>query len=231
MDNMTYIEFAERIRKKPVVIVPLGSFEQHGPSGYLGADYVVADYLAKKVSGIMDIISIPCLPFGFSEIHANFPGTINLEADLYASLIKMIISNLKRHGVKKVVFINGHGGNAMPLKNIINKKEICWIEWFKLTERKFFEDNHKSHAGSEEISLLAYIAPNCVTSELVQDMILSKMGVDWKKIPPLERKTEHLTENGVFFNASMWSPQIGEEIEKYVIDKIIVQINSFIANE
>lgn len=231
MNNLTYVEFAQKIAEAPIVIVPLGSFEQHGPFGYLGADYVVADYLAKKVSDMMKIISIPCLPFGFSEIHSNFSGTISLGIDLYEKLIETIVDNLKRHGVEKVVFINGHGGNTMPLQKIIKMKEVCWIEWFDLTKNVFFANDHKSHAGSEEISLLAYIDEGCVSSNLVQDMIPSKMGVDWKKLPAIERKSEYFTENGVFFNAHMWSPETGKEIEEFVINKITEIIRAFMSNE
>ncbi len=231
MDNLTYIEFAERIKKNPVAIVPLGSYEQHGPSGNIGADYIVADYLAKKVSSILDIINIPCLPFGYSDIHSNFSGTISLEYDLYEKLIEMIINNLKRHGVKKIIFINGHGGNAMPLKKIIDMEEVCWIEWFGLTGTKFFDNDHKSHAGSEELSLLAHINEDFVSADLVQDMVPSKLGVDWRNLPPTERKTEYFTENGVFFKANKWNRNMGKEIEEYVIQKIVAIIDTFIAKE
>nr|WP_300858072.1 creatininase family protein [uncultured Acetatifactor sp.] len=225
---LTYVEFAEKIMKMPIVLVPLGSFEQHGPSGYLGADYVVANHIAKKISKMMDIISLPCLPFGFSEIHSNFPGTVSFGFDLYESVVTTIINDLRRHGVKKIVFINGHGGNAMPLKEVIEMEDICWIEWFALTKNIFFENEHKSHAGSEELSLLAHIDSDYVSQNLVQDMIPSKLGIDWRSMPPIDRKTEYLSENGVFFYANKWSPDIGKEIEEFVVDRIMEIINKFI---
>ncbi len=225
MNNLTFLEFEEKIKKNPTVIVPLGSFEQHGPAGYLGADYIVADYLAKKISQLTDIISLPCFPFGFSAIHSNFAGTISLSAEVYEQVIVSIIQSLKKSGVKNIIFLNGHGGNRMPLKEELCLEGIYFIEWFNLTGNRFFTDEHKSHAGSEELSLLAYINKDYVTEGMVQNMVPSELKINWKEIKPIERKAEYLTENGVFFKADQYAPEIGKEIEQYVIEKILEKIS------
>lgn len=224
MNNLTFLEFQKEVKKNPSVIVPLGSFEQHGPAGYLGADYIVADYLAEKVSRLTGMLRLPCLPFGFSAIHTNFAGTISLTAEIYEQIIVSIIESLKRSGVKNIFFINGHGGNRMPLKDELCMEGIYFIEWFDLTGNHFFSDDHKSHAGSEELSLLAYINKDYVTESMVQNMVPSKLKINWKEIKPIERKAEYLTENGVFFNADQYDPKIGKEIEQYVVKKILEEI-------
>lgn len=228
-DNLTFLKFRERVEENPTVIVPLGAYEQHGPAGYLGTDYVIAEYLAKRVSIITGIIALPCLPYGFSSIHSNFSGTITLSKEVYKQVICSIVESLKNSGVKKIIFVNGHGGNRMALNEVLTIEDIYFIEWFTLTENVFFTNEHKSHAGSEELSLLSYINQQYVSRELVQNMIPSKLNVNWREIDPIERKTEYLTENGVFYNADKYDINIGREIAEYVIDHMIEEVKKIVS--
>lgn len=116
-----------------------------------------------------------------------------------------------------------------PMNEVLTIEGIYFIEWFTLTENVFFTNEHKSHAGSEELSLLSYINQQYVSRELVQNMIPSKLNVNWREIDPIERKTEYLTENGVFYNADKYDINIGREIAEYVIDHMIEEVKKIVS--
>ena len=94
MENITYCNFKKRIDECSAVIFPIGAFEQHGPAATLGTDYYIASYLAEQISERTNIMYIPCLPFGYSVIHSNFPGTISLSKKLFLNLLFVFIFKL-----------------------------------------------------------------------------------------------------------------------------------------
>ena len=210
------------------MIFPIGAFEQHGPAATLGTDYYIASYLAEQISERTNIMYIPCLPFGYSVIHSNFPGTISLSKKLYFDIINSIITELEKNNVSKIIIINGHGGNIRPIKRIIEHSNICFLQWFELIGNKYFENEHKSHAGSEELSLLAAIKSEYVDEEKIENRDPSKMNIVWKELQPEERKTEYYTENGVYCYADKYSKELGQRILADVVDIMVEKINIFL---
>ncbi len=96
----------------PVAIVPLGSIEQHGPHLPLGTDSYVALKLAKQAASRTNSIVVqPCWP-GFSPHHMGFAGTITFRWETLMNIIVDTVESLVTHGIKKVLLLNAHGGNA-----------------------------------------------------------------------------------------------------------------------
>ncbi len=96
----------------PVAILPLGSIEQHGPHLPLGTDSFVALELAKKAAEKTNSIVVqPCWP-GYSPHHMGFKGTITFRWETLMNIILDTVESLTEHGIKKVILLNAHGGNA-----------------------------------------------------------------------------------------------------------------------
>jgi creatinine amidohydrolase len=111
--EMTWPEVAAARDVAPLVIVPLGSCEQHGRGMALQTDTVRAVELAKLVAERMapSVLVAPETTVGLSEHHMGFPGTITLTPQTLQRVIYEIVQSLYRHGWRKVFLLNGHGGN------------------------------------------------------------------------------------------------------------------------
>ncbi len=116
LQNLTWKQVDELEREKTLAIVLTGSMEQHGPHLPLGQDTFVAQHLAdealKKVGDRIKYVVLPPLPIGQSPEHMDFPGTLTFSAETYLNVILDVCESLANHGFKKILFINGHGGNT-----------------------------------------------------------------------------------------------------------------------
>ncbi|MGC8567398.1 MAG: creatininase family protein [Caldisphaera sp.] len=104
-----------------IFIIPIGSIEQHC-SGPLGLDSILAENISLELcKGIDNSVLLPTIYYGFSPEWINSNGTISLDLMGFISLIKSILTSLYNNGVKKIVIINGHGGNSGILEAILRE--------------------------------------------------------------------------------------------------------------
>lgn len=101
------------------VVVPLGSTEQHAYLS-LSVDSILAEKIATEAAEPYGIPVFPVMPFGMTPAFSDYPGTISLSMQTYIGLINDILNNLQRQGFRRILFVNGHGGNA-PAQNIISE--------------------------------------------------------------------------------------------------------------
>lgn len=108
LQNMTWEEFKESQSKCEVVLIPIGSTEQHGPHLPLGTDTMVACELADGASEKTGAIITPPLWFGWSPHHMVLPGTMTIRPEVLADMLYDMITSLNQHGCRKFIVINGH---------------------------------------------------------------------------------------------------------------------------
>src|SRR4030042_4345000 len=109
--NMTWPEVEARFKESRIAVLPVGSVEQHGHHLGVGADWIQAWEIAKRVGEKSGAVVLPILPYGVSGHHKEFPGVMTLSFHTYQKLIGEILDCLAANGITRVVFINGHGGN------------------------------------------------------------------------------------------------------------------------
>jgi creatinine amidohydrolase len=112
---MTWPETGKAARRS-VALLPLGSIEQHGPHLAVSTDSAIVTSLAEAVERRLPdrVVLCPTLPYGSSDHHLDFPGTMSLGGPAYARVIEDLVRSLVRAGFRKVVLLNGHGGNTAP---------------------------------------------------------------------------------------------------------------------
>ena len=98
------------------VIVPLGSTEQHGPTGAIGTDAITAEAVALEVGKRTGVLVTPSQAFGMAEHHLGCAGTMSLQPATLLAVIHDLVLSLARHGFERVFVINGHGGNIATTK-------------------------------------------------------------------------------------------------------------------
>ncbi len=156
LGQLTWTEVDVLDRK--VLLVPLGSTEQHGPHLPSDTDTLVATELASRAALITDSLVAPAVPYGASGEHADFPGTISVGSQTLAELL----IELGRSAVppfEHVVFVNAHGGNTEALTLAT---EVLHAEGRGVRSWSAMVPDGDAHAGHTETSLMLAIAPDSV---------------------------------------------------------------------
>jgi creatinine amidohydrolase len=117
--EISWPEFQRRVSDGATAFVPVGATEQHGRHMPLGVDAILPTAVCAEVAKRCGGMVVPTIPYGNrsqprSGGGAAFPGTINLTAETFALLLRDVISELFRHGVRRIVVVNGHYENVWP---------------------------------------------------------------------------------------------------------------------
>ncbi|MEW6493609.1 MAG: creatininase family protein [Cyanobacteriota bacterium] len=178
----TWTEVEAYLERSTGIILPIGSTEQHGPTGLIGTDAICAEAIAKGVGEATNAIVGPTINVGMALHHTRFPGTISLQPSTLIQLVRDYLTSLTRGGFTKFFFINGHGGNIATLKaafsesydhltdlNIPNGERVqCRVaNWFTCASvyklaKELYGNQEGSHATPSEIALTQYIYPEAV---------------------------------------------------------------------
>jgi mycofactocin system creatininase family protein len=141
-----------------VLVIPLGSVEQHGPHLPLDTDTRIAVALAEGLAAARpDTVVAPALAFGASGEHAGFPGTLSIGTDALATMVVELVRSADHFA--GVVLVNGHGGNLDALHAAgatLTAEGRPVVVWGPRVPRG------DAHAGRTETSILLALAPDCV---------------------------------------------------------------------
>lgn len=190
MANMTWYEFNER-KDKDVVILPVGSVEQHGPHLPLFTDTIISEGFANLLGDKVNGIVMPSINYGYKSQPASgggplFPGTIDLNGTTLINLVKDIIEELIRDGICKIALVNSHFENQAFLleaidlvsKNMPANTKIIMMSWWDLitqnTIDKIFDEVEfpgwaLEHAAITETSLILKFKPELVHMDKLID--------------------------------------------------------------
>ncbi len=180
---MTWPEVESYLRRSKGVIVPIGSTEQHGPTGLIGTDSICAETLAWRAGKLADAMVGPTLTVGMSEHHMHFPGSITLRPTTLIAVVRDVVLSLARHGFRRFFVVNGHGGNTSSINAAFfeayaeapqlledgDDVRCLTGEWWTTSSaeklsQELFDDMDGDHASASEVSLAAAAYPNHVKS-------------------------------------------------------------------
>jgi creatinine amidohydrolase len=113
--DLTQPEIAAQFKKNPLVLLPTGSIEQHGPHLPTGTDTLAANVIAHAVAERIDGLVLPSTPLGVTPMHMPFEGTITLTPDTFMRVITETCASTARHGAKYLLVLNWHEGNIPSL--------------------------------------------------------------------------------------------------------------------
>lgn len=178
----TWLEVEAYLERSPGLIIPIGSTEQHGPTGLIGTDAICAEAIAKGVGEAVQALVAPTINVGMALHHTAFPGSISLRPSTLILVIRDYLTSLTRAGFTRYFFINGHGGNIATLKaafsetyavladlNLPNSDRVqCHLaNWFMAGSvyslaRELYGGQEGSHATPSEVALTQYLYPDAI---------------------------------------------------------------------
>ncbi|MFZ9901828.1 MAG: creatininase family protein [Vulcanococcus sp.] len=173
-------EVEEYLERHKGVIIPLGSTEQHGPTGAIGTDALTAEAVALEVGRRTGVLVTPAQAFGMAEHHLGFAGTMSLQPSTLLAVMHDLVLSLARHGFERIYVINGHGGNIATCKaafaqaygtaasrGLVNAGALrCKLaNWFMAPEamglaKELYGDKEGHHATPSEIAITLQIEPS-----------------------------------------------------------------------
>ncbi len=190
----TWTEVETYLQSSTGIIIPIGSTEQHGPTGLIGTDAISAESIAEAVGTATDALVAPTINVGMALHHTDFPGTISLRPSTLILVIRDYITCLTRSGFTKFFFINGHGGNIATLKAAFSETyahladlqihnadlvECQTANWFMCGSvyrlaKELYGDREGSHATPSEVAVTQYLYPEAIKSTPLDPQHLSK---------------------------------------------------------
>ncbi len=172
MDLMTWPELDQRLADDRSIVLPMGSIEQHGPTGLIGTDALVAEAVVRRAETFADILAGPTFNVGYAPHHMAFSGTITLRADTFAAVLTDWITSLTQHGFSHIYVLNGHGGNITPVMRVFEalsrddafspKPKLCLRNWWMYEavaakRRDLYGQAEGKHATASEIAITQYL--------------------------------------------------------------------------
>jgi creatinine amidohydrolase len=190
LPHMTTAEVAAFLEKSDMVIIPVGSLEQHADHLPIGTDFINGVERSKLIAQERDILVAPVLMVGQSPYHMGFAGTISLKAETIIDVHLQAVESLIRHGFKRFIIMNAHGGNraiSTLLVDQINQSTAGVAVSFGEAIRPFMEPSSEPpstvldrHGGTPETSNSLYLMPDLVQMD--------------KAVPATLTMPDHLTE-------------------------------------
>jgi creatinine amidohydrolase len=179
----TWPEIQTWLQSCTTVVIPIGSNEQHGPTGLLGTDWLCPEIIAHEAhrSG-GHILVAPTFNIGMAQHHLGFPGTISLRPSTFQAAICDWVDSLSRHGFERLYFLNGHGGNIASIEAAFSEAYSKFSfagtrcpymlklrSWWQLPRvgalaEELFPVGHGSHATPSEIAITQSAYPESIKS-------------------------------------------------------------------
>jgi creatinine amidohydrolase len=127
--HYTWVEMKEVAARNPVVVIPVGSVEDHGPHLPLDTDNflisAICEEAAKRANG--GILLMPLIAYGFETHHMDFPGTIDIHMEHMLHFVLDVTKSVARHGFTRILLADGHGSN-MPILDLVARRTIVETE-------------------------------------------------------------------------------------------------------
>jgi creatinine amidohydrolase len=162
--DLTQPEIAAQLRRNPLVILPAGSVEQHGPHLPTGTDIYASNVIGHAVAEEMDGLVLPGGPLGVTPMHMPFEGTLTLTPETYMRVVEETCVSTAQHGARQLLILNWHEGNIPSLSVAADKLhrdhgmsvitvQACYIA----AELYGHECGGLTHGGEiEALAILAY---------------------------------------------------------------------------
>ena len=251
----TWPEIETYLKTRGEIIVPIGSTEQHGPTGLIGTDALTAEMVAEGVGAATGTVVGPTINVGMAVHHTAFPGTITLRPSTMIAYIADYVNTLAGHGFQRFFFLNGHGGNVatcgaafyeiyaaytatggpqgIAARDRANRPEPrCTLanwwecEQVKSLSRELFGGREGSHATPSEVAMTYYRFPDHIKSAPLEPA-LAPSGRFFGAADYRRR----FADGRIGSDPAMATPEKGKRMYEAAVEGMITSLKAFVAAE
>jgi creatinine amidohydrolase len=230
--TLTWRDAEAALGKAELAILPTGSIEQHGPHMALETDIAVASGLAQRLAdGLGDLaVLCPRLDYGLSEHHMRFPGTLTLRPDTFIDVVLEIVESLAHWEVRRVLVVNGHGGNidALRLVSRIALRDhgslVASLMWAQLGSDEIASRVTSpiyGHACEVETSVAMELAPHVVYEDRITAPV-GRTAVDPLTDPPGARVDQAILMDEWTEDGALGDPRLADRDDGKAITDIVL---------
>lgn len=171
LSHLTWVEVEKYLKTKNALLIPIGSTEQHGPTGLLGTDHLCAEAVALEVGERLGIMVAPSINYGMASHHMAFSGSATMRPSIYQAMLAEILRSFYHHGFRRFYFVNGHGGNINSVSAVFQEMKhegfagasFAIYNWWKMPEvtelaTQLYGEKEGFHATPSEVSLTFHLA-------------------------------------------------------------------------
>jgi len=181
LEHMTWPEAKEAFERTSVIVIPIGSTEQHGPHLPLGTDFLVAQDLARRVGERANVIVTPTITIGYAKYHTTFPGSLSVGEETLTQALIEICDDLIKYGTTHILFVNGHGGNLKSIgrcgvvlrKRCVPMAVACWWEMTQVVNPEWLAVGHADYIEASAMLAIDDSLPNMEVARIPDNKNLS----------------------------------------------------------
>jgi creatinine amidohydrolase len=231
-----------------VVLIPVGSNEQHGPNLSVNFDIAHSAEFCRRVSQRLypKVLVAPAVPWGVSFHHMNFPGTITLSTSTFNQVLLEVVASLHHHGFERFLFVNGHGGNVAPLgvavvdiQEAVGPTFVGACSIFNFQDRaevdaKYTTSGEGGHACERETSVGMYLVPGTVKHDALAPGQMTDLTRGFRKTlskysVAVPYRFDQFTTDGALGDATLSSIEYGRDLSERALDNMADFIGELIA--
>jgi creatinine amidohydrolase len=253
IENMSWEAFRDAVGGDPVVVIPMGSTELEGPHLPLGTDTIVADGIARRLTGDSRILIGPTVPIGYSKWFLPYPGTITLETETLIRVLVEYTGSLITAGIKRFVFLNAHKGNNCAIESasrrILEEHQvrIGMLSIWKLVndlcavKDQMAEEGRFTHSGELMTSAVMAFAPetvvkNRIRADTVKPLENSVLNLKnslgetefMGSVQIIFQKIQDVTDSGTLGDPTAATAEKGEAVIRRIVEYVCTFLDEFL---
>lgn len=237
----TWPEVEAQLSRSRAIVIPVGSTEQHGPTGLLGTDALCPEIIAREAQAADDSILVgPTFAVGMAQHHMAFPGTLTLRPSTFIAAVQDWTASLVAHGFERIYWLNGHGGNIATLEAAFDEIHaghslagrpspitLKLRNWWELPGvmrliGELFPSGHGGHATPSEVAVTQWAYPDRIkTAEL------SPRIAPTGPIRDAQDYRARFPDGRIGSDPSLASPETGGVIVAKAVEGLVTEVGAF----
>ena len=250
-DELTWPEMREAIAQQPVVLLPFGTVEDHGPHLPINTDNVIVEAIcleaARRAAG--DVLVMPPVAYGLDEQHMDFPGTVSVDMQTLLAYVADVAISVARHGFTHVLIVNGHGSNE-PIADLAARRVVLETGVIcgamspnaaidpTLAEPVYSQMRQSApggvaHAGEYETAMMLHLRPDLVHMDrAVREMGQLKLDYfNWDYPEPSVLSWQdwwsRMSESGVCGDPTVATAEFGQALFERTVENFVRFVREF----
>ncbi|MDG6922360.1 MAG: creatininase family protein [Nitrososphaerota archaeon] len=239
MSEVNSTQIASKIGKIETLVLPIGTFEAHGPHASVMTDSLIVEKLSEGVEQRASgrVFVAPVIPYGHTWHLIDRPGSHNVSDTVLSDYVFEVMKGFLPWKVKNIVIVNGHHDQLSAIRSASEKvyalgMRVAIVNWWLApfwNELKELAPGMEGHAGGAETSLIWYVGEKYVDEKLIPTKSQNfsfKVPVSMDDLFSRVEVNKHVWPNAYFGNPSSASPKIGEALFERSVELIVKTIDN-----